>query len=79
VFEFKLRAGGSVEDAIQQIDDKGSLIPDTVDGCKLVKVGVVFDAECRRLEGGLLLLMYKKQAAPVRRRVAYFSSITITV
>lgn len=47
VFEFKLR--GTAEEALQQIDDKGYLLPYTVDGRKLIKVGVAFDAEKRNL------------------------------
>jgi hypothetical protein len=41
VFEFKTAAGGTVEDALAQIDDKGYLLPYAADGRKLVKVGVV--------------------------------------
>jgi hypothetical protein len=41
VFEFKTSAGGSVEDALKQINDKGYLLPYAADGRKLVKVGVV--------------------------------------
>lgn len=47
VFEFKLR--GTAEEALQQIDDKGYMLPYTVDGRKLIKVGVAFDAEKRNL------------------------------
>ena len=47
VFEFKL--DGTATDALRQIDDKGYLIPYTVDGRTLVKVGVSFDAEKRNL------------------------------
>lgn len=47
VFEFKL--DGSAEAALKQIDDKGYLIPYTVDGRQLVKVGVSFDKEKRNL------------------------------
>jgi hypothetical protein len=49
VFEFKLDTAGTVEDALKQIDEKGYLIPYTVDRRKLVKVGVVFDTERRTL------------------------------
>jgi hypothetical protein len=49
VFEFKLDTAGTVEDALKQIDEKGYLIPYTVDGRKLMKVGVVFDTERRTL------------------------------
>lgn len=47
VFEFKL--DGSAEAALQQIDDKGYLIPYTVDNRKLLKVGVSFDADKRNI------------------------------
>lgn len=47
VFEFKLH--GTAEEALKQIDEKGYLLPYTVDGRKLVKVGVSFDAEKRNL------------------------------
>jgi len=48
-FEFKLSGNGTVEDALNQIDDKGYLIPFTAAGKKLVKVGAVFDAATRTL------------------------------
>lgn len=47
VFEFKL--DGSAEAALQQIDDKGYLIPYTVDNRKLLKVGVSFDPDKRNI------------------------------
>jgi len=47
VFEFKLN--GSAEEAIQQIDDKGYLIPYQSDGRKLVKIGVEFSKEERNI------------------------------
>jgi hypothetical protein len=49
VFEFKLSGGGSVMDALWQIDEKGYLIPYTADGRKIVKVGVVFDEKERNI------------------------------
>ncbi|SHK71023.1 ATP-binding protein [Fibrobacter sp. UWEL] len=55
VFEFKLDANGTADDALRQIDDKGYLVPYTVtktaDGSpkKLFKIGVAFDAEKRTL------------------------------
>ena len=55
VFEFKLDANGTAEDALRQIDDKGYLVPYTVtkaaDGSpkKLFKIGVAFDAEKRTI------------------------------
>lgn len=47
VFEFKL--DGTVEDALRQIDEKGYLIPYTVDERKVVKVGVSFDKDERNI------------------------------
>jgi hypothetical protein len=49
VFEFKLDAHGTAEDALKQIDDKGYLIPYKADGRKIVKIGAEFNAEDRRL------------------------------
>jgi hypothetical protein len=45
VIEFKLTSGGTVDDALKQIDDKGYLLPYTAEGLKLVKVGVVCDPD----------------------------------
>jgi hypothetical protein len=47
VFEFKLAESGSAEDALEQIDAKGYLIPFSASGKKLVKIGVEFDSEKR--------------------------------
>ena len=47
VFEFKL--DGSAQEALQQIDERGYLIPYSVDGRQLVKVGVSFDKQTRNL------------------------------
>ncbi|MDR0894898.1 MAG: ATP-binding protein [Prevotellaceae bacterium] len=47
VFEFKLN--GTAEAALQQIDSQEYLLPYTLDGRKLVKVGVSFDKEKRNL------------------------------
>jgi hypothetical protein len=49
VFEFKLDSTGTAEEALKQIDDRGYLIPYSVDGRQLVKIGVVFDTETRTL------------------------------
>ena len=55
VFEFKLDANGTADDALKQIDDRGYLVPYSVtkaaDGSpkKLFKIGVAFDAEKRTL------------------------------
>jgi len=47
VFEFKLN--GTAEEAIQQIDNKGYLIPYQLDGKKLIKIGVEFSKEERNI------------------------------
>lgn len=47
VFEFKLN--GSAQAALQQIEDKGYLIPYQVDKRKLIKVGVDFNHEERNI------------------------------
>ena len=49
VFEFKLAGGGTAEEALRQIDEKGYLLPYTAEGKRLVKVGVEFDAEKRTI------------------------------
>lgn len=53
VFEFKL--GGTALEALQQIDDRGYLIPYTADGRRLVKVGVGFDPATRNLGEWMIL------------------------
>ena len=52
VFEFKLN--GTAEQALQQIDEKGYLIPYQTDGREVVKVGVEFSAEKRNIGRWLL-------------------------
>lgn len=47
VFEFKL--AGTAEEALLQIDNRGYLIPYTVDRCRLVKVGAQFSQEERNI------------------------------
>lgn len=49
VFEFKLN--GTTAEALQQIDDKGYLIPYQADGRRLVKVGASFSADERNIAG----------------------------
>ena len=48
VFEFKFN--GTAEEALQQINDKGYLIPYKLDGKRLVKVGVNFSKETRNVD-----------------------------
>jgi hypothetical protein len=45
----------AVQEALEQIDDKGYLIPYSADGKKLFKVGAVFDAKTRTLGGWKVL------------------------
>ena len=52
VFEFKLN--GTAEQALQQIDEKGYLIPYQADDREVVKVGVEFSAEKRNIGRWLL-------------------------
>ena len=47
VFEFKLN--GTAEEALQQIEDKGYLIPYQADGREVIKLGVEFSAEERNI------------------------------
>ena len=48
VFEFKL--DGTAEEALQQIDEKGYLIPYQADGRELLKIGVNFSKTERNIE-----------------------------
>ncbi|MDR1554137.1 MAG: ATP-binding protein [Prevotellaceae bacterium] len=50
VFEFKMDKRATAEQAIQQIDDKGYLIPYIADGRKLVKIGAEFSFKKRELK-----------------------------
>lgn len=43
------RCNGSAKEALRQIDEKGYLIPYTVENLKLIKVGVSFDKETRNI------------------------------
>lgn len=52
VFEFKLN--GTAEQALQQIDDKGYLIPYQADGRELIKIGVEFSAAERNISRWIL-------------------------
>ena len=47
IFEFKLN--GTAQEALLQINEKGYLMPYTVDGRKLIKIGVDFSAEERNI------------------------------
>lgn len=48
-YVFELKAGGTAEEALQQIDDKGYAIPYVCEGQKIVKVGVSFDISTRTI------------------------------
>ena len=50
IYVFELKLNGTAEQALQQIDEKGYLIPYQVDGRELVKVGVEFSAEKRNID-----------------------------
>lgn len=45
----RFRCNGSAKEALRQIDEKGYLIPYTVENLKLIKVGVSFDKETRNI------------------------------
>ena len=49
VFVFELKYDGSAESALQQIDDRGYLVPYTADGKRLYKIGVNYDSEQRTI------------------------------
>jgi hypothetical protein len=49
VFEFKLAGGGTVVEALRQIEEKGYLIPWTAGGRDLITGGAVFDPATRTL------------------------------
>jgi hypothetical protein len=53
IYVFELKAGGTAEEALKQIDDKGYAIPYTIDERKVVKVGVAFDTETRSISSWL--------------------------
>jgi hypothetical protein len=49
IFEFKLDENGTVEKAMQQIEDKGYATPYAASGKRIVKVGAEFDAKMRTI------------------------------
>jgi hypothetical protein len=49
IFEFKIDGHGTVEKALQQIEDKGYALPYAASGKRIVKVGAVFDAKTRTI------------------------------
>jgi len=54
VFEFKLSGNGTAEEALNQIDDKGYLIPFTAGNKRLVKIGAEFSTKIRGLNRWLI-------------------------
>jgi hypothetical protein len=56
VFEFKLN--GTAEEAIRQIDSKDYLLPYTLDGRKLIKVGVDFCKEKRNINNFIAINLH---------------------
>ena len=47
VYVFELKANGTAQEALEQIDSKGYAIPYEAEGCRVVKVGVKFDKDTR--------------------------------
>ena len=45
VYVMELKMDGSVDEALQQIDDKGYAIPYEADGRRIVKVGINFSSK----------------------------------
>ncbi len=54
VYVFELKYDGSAEEAIQQIDDKGYLIPYSADGKRLYKIGVNYDSQQRTIDDWII-------------------------
>ena len=50
IYVMELKINGSVDDALQQINDKGYTIPYEADGRKVVKVGINFSTEDRTIK-----------------------------
>ena len=49
IYVFELKYDGSADEALQQIDEKGYLIPYSADGKRLVKIGVNYDSQQRTI------------------------------
>lgn len=49
IYVLELKYDGSAKAALQQIDDKGYLIPYSANGKRLVKVGINYDSAKRTL------------------------------
>ena len=50
IYVFELKINKSAQEALEQIDQKGYMIPYTADGRKLVKCGISFSTETRTIE-----------------------------
>ena len=50
IYVFELKINKSAQEALDQIDQKGYMIPYTADGRKLVKCGISFSTETRTIE-----------------------------
>ncbi len=49
VYVFELKVDKSADEALQQIDEKGYMIPYSADGKRLVKIGISFDSSQRTI------------------------------
>ena len=56
VYVFEMKVDKTAEIALQQIDDKGYLIPYTTEGKRLVKVGLNFSSETRTLQDWIVII-----------------------
>ena len=50
IYVFELKMNKSAKEALEQIDEKGYMIPYTADGRKLVKCGISFSTKTRTIE-----------------------------
>lgn len=50
IYVFELKMNKSAQEALEQIDEKGYMIPYTADGRKLVKCGISFSTQTRTIE-----------------------------
>lgn len=49
IYVFELKVDKSADEALQQIDDKGYMLPYRKEGKRLVKIGISFDSKQRTL------------------------------
>ena len=54
IYVFELKINKSAQEALDQIDQKGYMIPYTADGRKLVKCGISFSTETRTIEDWMI-------------------------